>query len=641
MAEDERAADACAGYVELPERPSGPGGTDAPPAPASDAGSTSIDGNKPVKSLNKRPQSRKRQRRVPLPVPVSPPPLSVSSNRHHQHDWHDDQPDLPHFGQLLGALLLTTGLSLFSALDAKESCLRHETLAMLELVDDDNFQKAYNVAVVEEKCVAMFQNVLLPMGAVTYLLGVLAFLLLYCYHRRAESSPTSSLQLTSQLLVLALGVLGIQTYSVTSIMLKPRTAEDSDNPYTSLAAVDRYGYVGLNANLYYLSWLSEGIALALVYQLATAAVRLMAHAAPSTVALLRATSWDTSELESRAMWYQSIYRLRFRTGIWVAALLSCLVIVASSNNVWNQVVWPYAKVYSVSDDDLQVQNFVGQLRYTQVCQMVAEGGGSAKRCRRTVAAWLAGIIASALCATAIGMHLTARQSAHEALHQQQTAWNSPIWEQVFVQNRLPLRTELVLSILLSLLLGFNAVFCTGVMGPAATVGNLYYASWFSFLLCVRICLGCIEESYDLSEQETAQRHGYQVSDDHHDDESDANKGSEWEEHQLKRVRLYFFNCIFCVVAAASAYDAAVNQKNKLSRLQKYVIFSPCAVASLSAVLFAVCLSKRCYATVSKFWFGGLLSVAAFWLCLGDLVVVMHSEDSWAVNGIGEIEMVSS
>jgi len=713
-------------------------------------------------SSNKRRQSRKR-RRVVLPSTTAartgaptttsaggqhpgggglPPSLTVAtattgdSTEQHHHDGHVDEPDLGHFRQLLAALLLTTGLSLMSALDAKEQCLQHETYALLDLVDDDNFQKAYVIAIDEGsgKCMWMFYNVLCPTFGITLGLGAIAMLLIYWYtsSRRQQQfsqhpsqyDPPSrgALSLTGELLVLSIGVLCVQTYSILAVMLRPRATSEDDNPYQSLAAVDRYGRVGDNANLFYLSWMSEGLALALVYQLGTATARLCRTARPFTCplplamtpqALLPAASWDfaddTTERESRAMWFQSLYKLRFRTGVWTAALLACLVIVASSHHVWNQVVWPIARhyaryyarqqekqqegqeeygddqysdyysYYSFVDDDFMDDSGNNdqegepesstnvQVRHHQVCQLVAAAGANPQLCRRTVASWLSGMIATGLCSTAIGMHLAARQTAATARD------HTVMWERVFVEQRLPLRTELFLGVLLSLLLGFNAFFCTGVQGPAATVGNLYYASWISFLLVVRICLGCVEEHYNIEESsssngdgkstasnaigksfsqhgayeapstlmESASSEGYGVM---HRSISQVSHETQHfdpqERNRIKRLRAYFFLCIFSIVCAASGYDAASNQNSQLSRGQTYMILAPCIVATLSALLFGLCLSKRCYLIVSHFLVGGILAVLCFGLWLVDLILTMHSEDSWAVDKIGEIKMAN-
>ena len=71
-----------------------------------------------------------------------------------------------------------------------------------------------------------------------------------------------------------------------------------------------------------------------------------------------------------------------------------------------------------------------------------------------------------------------------------------------------------------------------------------------------------------------------------------------------------------------------------------MMLAPAAVAILSAVLFLLCLSRASYAIVSRSWCGGILSLLSFWTWLANLILTMHSEDSWAVNGVGEIEMAN-
>jgi len=104
--------------------------------------------------------------------------------------------------------------------------------------------------------------------------------------------------------------------------------------------------------------------------------------------------------------------------------------------------------------------------------------------------------------------------------------------------------------------------------------------------------------------------------------------------------MYFFLSIFSAVCGASAYDAAANQRQKLSQFQRYMVLAPCAVAAISGVLFSLCLSKQCYAFVSRFVVGGILAVLCFGLWLTELVLTMHSDESWAVNGVGEIEVAN-
>jgi hypothetical protein len=750
----------------------------------------------------------------------------------HQHAYVT--PDFKHLFYLTAALMLCTSMAVFSAYDAEQHCLQHEALAVWQLVDDD--AAAAVAAAMEQrdnadnyKCIQMFRDVVLPTGIATAVASLVVLGIIYWYIKSTNVESSANIDSTSDseshasqqdlgvstnasatslewgpvirvtlfLFALFIVILGLQTYNVTAVMLKPRadlTDEDAgSNPYQSLAAVDRFGHVGDNANLYYLAWLNEGLAIALVYQVATAIFRvlraarrkesdgLMKTAEPTDAEksikhetsvtdrgankdfsseLLRATSWDRGLTDSqrikkrmlndqsRAAWYSSLYRLRVRTGMWTAACISCLIIVASSQYIWRQVLWPFISSILHHDDS--------SFSYFSICQaastsssMYYSKGYSLQLCRRTLAAWCSGLLAAILCATAIAMHQVARYSPSATSHSHHTSmvveggahrdgrsgrdelsstdglssthlyydhgvmhllttpdglcpaatsgWRNALPSALLRRyyshhhpKRLPLRTELGLAFLLSIVLGINAVLTTGVQGPALKVGNLYYSSWLSFLLCVRICLGCVEEFYNITEEdddgcqvtvasssenasaasggkrkgdttsyrapELANAAPFAVQSEENGSVSltnsmglrDIGQGSSdttnnadsQETKRLGRVRGYFFLSIFSTVCAASSYDAAVNQNKALSRDQKFMMYIPRIVAAISSLLFALSLSKRCYAFISQFWVGGVLSVVAFLLWLGDLLLTMHSEDSWAVNSIGEIAMAN-
>ena len=629
-------------------------------------------------------------------------------------------------------------------------------------------------------------------------------------------------------------------------------ANNNNNPYQSLAAVDRYGQVGDNANLYYLSWLSFGLSIALIYQVSTSCFRVMRAAkrhgsqpadgifirsndknsAPPQYnptayvndtrgkgekndKLLPVASWDHCETpncyhskarssshkkrrkllvdQSRAAWYSSMYRLRVRTGIWTATCITCWIIVASSQYIWRQTLWPsflqqrkyYHNKYKnnnyyANENENEHESSVGDknspFSYFSVCHQSSYYSSSMfdnnnynnftpQLCRRTLAAWFVGFVAAILCAAAIVMHVAARyfnknqgssyrlpakvvqaavaQQQHHQLHpktndvalqtptaadsdgksippsldyydhdviQLLTTQTTEAWKNASPSallsryyshhhpNRLPLRTEIVLGILLSILLGVNAVMVTGVEGPALKVGNLYYASWISFLLCVRICLGCIEEYFNVDEEDDddERQDSSQVSENSATNnvsgpgqssnerlaayeapqldgivnvsntpinvktlysptgnesvnskdlasvsvDSTSSAAEKQEKKRIGRVRNYFFLSIFATVCGASSYDAAANQEMALTREQMYMMYAPCVVAIISYLLFGLSLSKRCYSMISKFWVGGLLSIVSFSILLADLLLTMHSEDSWAVNNIGEISMAN-
>jgi hypothetical protein len=658
--------------------------------------------------------SRKRHRKL-LPLSIFLRPLGVHPQRKKETSsssqdpfWRDiERPDTAQLTQLVAVLLLTTVLGVLAALDAKYECLKHETYAVMDLTDDDGgnagdenynydtetYQAAFDEArmIEADGCLRMFRRVCLPVLAATLLMGFLGLWIL----RQSQSTPALAVRWMSRLVVVLVALLVAQTYHVTLIMLRPRLQDDSENPFHSLGAVDVTGQIGGNANLYYLVWLSQILSISLVYLTVGALIRARRAAAQAALAqgLLPSTSWwildedyHRENHRSRHTWYKSIYKLRVRTGIWTAALITCLVLTASAQYVWRQFMWPYVLLSS----DNNVAKYDGQqhswsestnmdFSFCQTMAANSEGLISATLCRRTVMAWFSGALSFLLSAFSIGMHLVARARAHGLVaneHRQQLYYMQRIniFRKLLNRHQVPLVIELILSLVLSLLLGFNAVLTTGVQGPATTVGNLYYASWGSFLLVVRIGLGCLEEWYEVeknkedkaiedkesttdpleaasSTEEKATGVALSVDVDgsltsFETDSSDLSGSTSsvmmdaLEKDRVDRLRSYFFLCIFSTCCAAAAFDAAVNQEEGLTKIQRFLILAPCLVALQSLVLFCLCFSKKCYLVVSHVCIGGLLSLLSFGLWLGTLVLTMHSDHSWAVNGIGEIRLAN-
>ena len=661
-------------------------------------------------------QHRKRQRTKLLPLSIFLHPLgtvsSGSSSKRQAEYWfgHFEKPDTANLMLLLSALILTTVLGSVSSLDAKYHCLKHETVSAMELegkdaadfadYDDEVYQAALEEArlVEADGCLKMFRGVCLPVLCATASLGSLGIAIL----RKKNGTPREVVRWVTRLFGVLVLILAAQTYLVTTIMLRPRLKNNSDNPFHSLGAVDVSGQIGDNANLYYLVFASWILSIVLVYQAFSVWVQASRAADQAALAqgLLPSTSWwimdekyDRENHESRHTWYKSIYKLRVRTGMWTAALITCLVLTASSQYVWRQFMWPYV----IGDDSDANAETVGEWIFDPMdftlCQTMAvnsNGLVSATLCRRTVMAWFSGALSFLLSAFSIGMHLVARARAHGIVtneHRQQIFYMQRIniFRKLLNRHRVPLGTELIISLLLSLLLGFNAVLSTGVQGPATKVGNLYYASWGSFLLLVRIAVGCLEEWYevetkndktvapsgseaaakkptvaprsesapannsdDVEGRESTGLEGVDVNGSQTSFETETSGASgrssvmmdSLEKDRVKRLRFYFFLSIFSTCCAAAAFDAAVNQKDPLTRVHRYMILSPCVVAFQSLVLFCLCLSRKYYLVASHVCVGGILSVLSFGLWLADLVLTMHSEDSWAVNGIGEIRFAN-
>jgi hypothetical protein len=333
----------------------------------------------------------------------------------------------------------------------------------------------------------------------------------------------------------------------------------------------------------------------------------------------------------------------------VVAFFGSLLVFASSSFLFVQVLVIYtAGIYGSS-------NF----KYRVVCDIV-EGTEEfpEQYCRRTVFAALSGAIATIFSMLGIILHLIFRRGNATDVSQPCGEMEVTIHAVAMlepVSSNVSLKIEFFLSLIPSLFLGLNAIFATGVQGPASDVGNLYYASFVSFFFSLRICLGCIEELRSIeahaNENTTPPDLMARNGDDEGptaDSQSSMSTHSSLDFHdpfamkeRRGRLRRHLFLAILSAICAASARDAAVNQDDpQLSRRQKYVIYSPTAVALISTILFIMCLHTWSYSITTRIWCGGVLSVALFLLCFADLIITMHSEDSWAVNGIGEIQMAN-
>lgn len=502
--------------------------------------------------------------------------------------WRD-HPDFGHLRWMLAALLLTTLLACLSGWDAKAQCISTEVYALSELLDDDSLDLHQLVLEDESSsCIDMFRWVMLPVGLVTLCLGTCGVVILtwtlsrlrleqqqqqlhhlYSSHektsqlvllqrKRQETADVTKLLRTCLLLAaLFFIILAVWTYGIIAIMLRPRynVKVGEDNPYQSLAAVDAKGHVGDNANLYYLAWISEGLGVAILYQVSVDAVRLylqtrwprrmntaalppramavVAAGIPATAAAsglgvpsakepthryrepqlshaqsysgggdVEATlSYTSTQIklrrQQRITWYHSMYRLRLRSGIWVAALFSTMVLFISATQFWNWVLVRKAtRAIGYAPDNMEICRAIRGSSASQ---------GDVELCYRTGFGILSGCVGTIMCGAAILLHILARRTILE----EQVCWTfsstSTVAPSHHSHDNISLQSELVLSFGLSVLLGCNAVACTGIRGPAANVGNLYYASWLSFLLCLRNCLGCLEEFLNIDDDHQQQQ----------------------------------------------------------------------------------------------------------------------------------------
>ena len=637
---------------------------------------------------------------------------------------HDENlPTFRYKQNTLAALMLSTILACFSAFDAKNQCRSEAGYDVHEQFldnydDNDNSANGMDDAVSfqDERfaCLQMFRVVIIPVGVMVLSLCIICLWVLWRHQRSLETMllVTTNTKMdfcehnyrTCRCLALPIAVITLSwIYGTVAIMLRPRlyqgsgdtnngnSNEEENNPYLSLAAVDRMGHIGDNANLYYLCWISVCLCVFLSYQTVVDTVRhyrrrnreqargsVMTNTPDGVETIFSLNRLGlASYRESRATWYQSLYRMRIRTGIWTAALLASLVVMASSVHIWREVLLPAAKELDV-----------GSFRH--VCNQLANSYNPElppELCARTTISFFSGLVAVSMSLIAIAIHLLTRNGVARAEDIAANSGCEPAMalhvsqDDAFHGTHIPLRFEFILAVLLVILLGLNAVYATGVQGPAASVGNLYYASWISFLLCLRIALGCLEELCDIQgelghdaaesldgivrtraesratdDTPSTPRYLSPSADGSEDNRSLANrsKGS-FGQHQspetdqptdlmenerAQRTQKYLFLAVCAVVCSASAFDAAYNQANPLTVEQHYVIFTPAVVATVSGCQFLLCLHRRSYLVISQMWCGGLASVFVFGLCLGALVISMHSDNSWAVNAIGDVEIAN-
>ena len=218
--------------------------------------------------------------------------------------------------------------------------------------------------------------------------------------------------------------------------------------------------------------------------------------------------------------------------------------------MWNDVLRPAASA-TVGHD----------MRFLGVCNAIqnsSNNGDSSwvppELCIRTAFSIISGATATMLCLTAIIIHASTRRVARQVSMELSSAF--------FREHSIlggPLKAEFILSTCLCTLLGLNAVFATAVQGPAATVGNLYYASWTSFLLCLRILLGCLEEMYNLhheQDDENSVSSSMPTKSVSTDATSTAIMSPDlFDNQRARRARRYLFLGIVSTICSASALDA--------------------------------------------------------------------------------------
>ena len=703
----------------------------------------------PLPPLPSRPEATGPQSSAPASASASSSPPQRHQMLLHRTDSSDslhqelEPPDFNHLRNLLAILMLTTFLSLCSALDAKTQCLHPETSLAYGAEGEggrgdidgysygysygnEDWGQYYNYYNVEGKngdgnadadadsgyyhpsqddldemmgeCVFLFRKVMVPVSVTVIATAIVSMVLIIRHWDNIGNSAehivpshlAALLQLSFPFFIMGASWM----YAIAFLMFKIKFEDNSDdkgnddnnnndgdnnngqyfrNPFKSLGAVDKMGRVGINANLYYMSHFSTMIVLILMYNNVvdvcrwwkmgiqpqssesgairpTPSFHEQVHAMLSTTSVAKLASFYRRR---RKTWYQFLLRLRERSGYWVAAFFFSSLVFASSAYVYIQVLVNLA--YEMADGV--------PFQYRRTCLVIQDNDILPEEfCKRTTLAVVSGAIATIFSFVAIILHLVYRRGTANDVDQtcgqiEIAVHSLPKGMLEPVSSHAPLKVEFLLSLIPSVLLGLNAIFSTGVQGPASEVGNLYYASFASFFFMVRISMGTLEElthldnhdhsasmnAADLSCEgdgccETIKEDAPQRSREYDSQSSFASVDVDIfsRKERNKRLRKFLLLAICSGICSLSALDAADNQHSETTRLQTYMIFAPATVSALSTIFFLMCLRPFSYSFAARVSCGGVATVVMFLIWLTNLLVTMHSEDSWAVNSIGEI-----
>ena len=482
---------------------------------------------------------------------------------------------------LFAAWIVSSSLAFFSALDAVRNCAEETTIDFWNWnlntnVQEDDYYNNYDDAELmreedAQQCHSLFWTSIVPICPVVIILSCIA-----CQWTLKDNSKWDYMDDTDvpstivtknmnkdqsrllklrahahtqhehlksciRLLLVSLLCLGLWLYAYRTIWDQsdePFLSNNVDNSlfqmrYTSLGAINAFGEVGQNANLYYSIWLSLGIGMAIVYEMV-----LMTHSQWKTTTACQnelnmvaktqklqafgvevMMTWSKTQKhlinEKRSAWYKSLYKLRFRTGIWISALIASLVVYFSSKRYWSNSVYPEAVAAGQVDDgadDADVCNVFGD--YFTIAMHAYYGHSYPSICARTKASKWTGLISASLSFCAVLSHYYFHNLVERETESPSRLLEAKRDRMQWLEKRrelIPLNIEFISASVATTLLGCNAVFATAVGGPAPSVGDLYYSSWISFVLMMRITLGCLSDILDEREELALQSLGQDES----------------------------------------------------------------------------------------------------------------------------------
>ena len=303
--------------------------------------------------------------------------------------------------------------------------------------------------------------------------------------------------------------------------------------FQSLGAINYVGEVGQNANLYYSSWFSLMVSVALLYELGRITythylatrnleielAQISKYRVTQTNAVEMIMTWSRSQQqvikEKRSAWHDSLYKLRSRTGIWLTTLIASGVIYMSSQRVWKNSIYPSAVANGEVGEDGVVCTIVhGYISFKSLDEL---GLIHPTKCEITRSARVTGIMCVCLATFALLAHYHMhRQVAEEIKSSSKLLRNTEDYNQISEKRRrlIPLRFECLFASIISLVLAINALFATGVEGPASKVGNLYYSSWIAFISSMRLTLNCLEDIVEEDEESIDNNPANEIWSDH-------------------------------------------------------------------------------------------------------------------------------
>ena len=491
-------------------------------------------------------------------------------------------PKYNHIFTLFAALLLSTTLAFFSALDAVLNCTHGMNvwslpfLSKSERYEEQNYYYYGNDRALEdggednyyyqnanndeyyaaqlsqaEECKDLFVSAMLPVCLTVVVLCLISCRWTIDNHKWKEETNDRSvpesisfsgekdrdrkrfkefkdhvnhqvqhLKSCFQLVSTSLVCMGLWTYAKIMISNEsnaPILDDESEQNlfklrFQSLGAINYIGEVGQNANLYYSSWFSLLLSMALVYELGRITHKhylttqnmqaelgkISRYRVTQTNAIEMIMTWSKAQQQDikdkSSDWHESLYKFNFRTGIWLATLIASIMIFTSSRRIWNNDMYPTALANGEIADDATICTIVHG--YISLESRGSMGFIHPSECERTKAARATGIFCIGLSVFALVAHYNMHSIvAQEIRSSSKLLRNREDYGEILEKRRklIPLRFECIFACIITLVLAINALFATAVEGPASNVGDLYYSSWIAFVSAMRLALNCLED----------------------------------------------------------------------------------------------------------------------------------------------------